>query len=92
MIDEIVSVIRYDQYYSKCHPNYCSYSYTHRFDILFIITTLIGVFGGVTLVLKLTAPLFAIIILSRKTRVQFNNHETSRTSIDQNKGRLKILV
>ncbi len=51
MIDEITSDIQFDLFYSQCNPAYCSYSYTHRFDALFIITTIIGIFGGLSFVL-----------------------------------------
>ncbi|UJR06767.1 hypothetical protein I4U23_011054 [Adineta vaga] len=69
MIDQTISNIRFDLYYTQCNPAYCSYSYTHRFDILFMFTTIIGIFGGLSLVIKLLAPLIATVILRRKNPV-----------------------
>lgn len=68
MIDEMTNDIQFDLYYSECNPNYCSYSYAHRFDILFIVTTIIGIFGGLSFLLRQIAPLIASIILQRKNR------------------------
>ena len=68
MIDEKRSITHSDLYYSQCNPAYCSYSYTRRFDVLFMGTTLIGVFGGLSFVMRLLAPLIATIILRWKNR------------------------
>ena len=51
MIDELINNTRFDFYYAHCKPAYCSYSYEHRFDVLFIITTIIGIYGGLSFVL-----------------------------------------
>ena len=68
MIDDIVTDVRFDLFYSQCNPSYCFYSYAHRFDVLFIATTIIGIFGGISFVLRITAPLFAALILRWKNR------------------------
>jgi hypothetical protein len=68
MIDEITSNTRFDLYYYQCNPAYCSYSYTRRFDVLFIFTTIIGIFGGLSFVIRLIAPFIAAAILRRKNR------------------------
>ena len=68
MIDGKRSIIHFDLYYGQCNPAYCSYSYTRRFDVLFMGTTLIGVFGGLSFVIRLLAPLIATVILRWKNR------------------------
>ena len=73
MIDEIISNVRFDLFYAQCNPAYCSYSYTHRFDALFIVTTVIGIFGGISLALQLMAPFIAAMILRWKNKNTRNN-------------------
>ncbi|CAF4150353.1 unnamed protein product, partial [Adineta steineri] len=69
MIDETICDIRFELYYSQCNPTYCSYSYKRRFDILFIFTTIIGIFGILSFTIKIIAPLIAAAMLRCKNRV-----------------------
>ncbi|CAF1387811.1 unnamed protein product [Adineta ricciae] len=68
MIEEMIINVQYDSYYSECNPQYCSYSYTRRFNIIFVITTIIGIFGGLSFGLRVLAPLITIIILHWENR------------------------
>ncbi|CAF1463847.1 unnamed protein product [Rotaria sordida] len=74
MIDEMISDIRFDLYYSQCNPAYCSYSYTRRLDVLFIITTIIGIFGGLSFALRFISPFIAAIVLRWKNRRVFEDN------------------
>ncbi|CAF1585945.1 unnamed protein product [Adineta ricciae] len=73
MIDEMSSTVRFDLFYDQCQPIYCAYSYAHRFDVLFVFTTFFGIFGGLSFILKQSAPFLALIILRRKNRVAPDN-------------------
>ena len=73
MVDSMTDAIRFELYYAQCNPTYCAYSYTHRFDILFVVTTIFGIFGGLSLILKLIAPVISAMILRRKNLVVSNN-------------------
>ena len=53
MVDEWVFNVSYESYFSQCNPSICSYTYVKRFNILFIITTLIGSIGGIVTTLML---------------------------------------
>lgn len=57
MIDEWKLNITYDHYYTACAPAYCTYSFIMRFDSVYIFTTIMGLSGGLTIVLKLAVPL-----------------------------------
>ena len=35
MIEQLIDEVLFTQYYSRCNPTYCIYSYSHRFDLLF---------------------------------------------------------
>ncbi|CAF0812814.1 unnamed protein product [Adineta steineri] len=43
----------YQHYFNACNPLTCTYTYTHQFDILFIITTVISFIGGIVTVLMI---------------------------------------
>ncbi|CAF0897908.1 unnamed protein product [Adineta steineri] len=43
----------YGHYFNACNPLTCTYTYTHQFDILFIITTVISFIGGIVTVLMI---------------------------------------
>jgi hypothetical protein len=38
----------YTAYFSQCAPLTCDYSYVERNDIVYIITTILGLYGGLT--------------------------------------------
>ncbi|CAF1187523.1 unnamed protein product [Rotaria sordida] len=92
MIDEITSMIRFDLFYSQCHPAYCSYSYTSRFNVIFIVTTIAGIFGGLSFVLRLIAPFIASVILRRKNRVLSHNSALDTMPSQQNRRKLNSVL
>ena len=68
MIDQIIQDIHLDSFYSQCNPSSCSYSYSQRFNALYSFTILIGVFGGLSTLLRVVAVLLAEGILRRRNR------------------------
>ncbi|CAF1453467.1 unnamed protein product [Adineta steineri] len=61
MMDELMietwnSSIMYESYYNECQPSQCSYTVDTKNDAIYIITTLIGLVGGLITVLKLMVP------------------------------------
>ena len=56
MVEEWNSSLRYASYYDECQPAQCIYTHTTRNDIIYIVTTLIGLVGGLVTVLKLVVP------------------------------------
>ncbi|CAF0899801.1 unnamed protein product [Adineta ricciae] len=83
IIDEIRSTIRFDLFYSQCYPTYCAYSYLHRFHIIFIITTLFGILGDLSFILKFLVRFIVAMILRWKHKNTSNN--TTSTNIRQNR-------
>jgi hypothetical protein len=47
----------FNLYYTQCNPSLCTYIYSRRFDLLFMLTTIVGVCGGLATILKLIALL-----------------------------------
>ena len=58
------SNISYSTFYTQCQPLSCIYSVSKQKDTVKIITILLGVYGGLTTVLRFVAPL--LITIARK--------------------------
>ncbi|UJR12075.1 hypothetical protein I4U23_016253 [Adineta vaga] len=88
MVEEMIINTHFDLYYSQCNPKYCSYSYTRRFHVVFVVTTIIGIFGGLSFGINFFAPLIAIIILRRKNRVLPNTIVSQIETLRQSRIRI----
>jgi hypothetical protein len=58
LIDELfieswINSSNYSAYFSTCAPSICRYSYTERNSVLYMITTFLGLYGVLTVGLKL---------------------------------------
>ena len=86
MINEMRNEIGYDRFYSQCNPPQCSYSFNRRFDILFAVTTIFGIFGVVSFGLKVVALLIAAKIIKRiHPAATANNNMALGTSSQTNR-------
>ncbi|CAF4519105.1 unnamed protein product, partial [Rotaria sp. Silwood2] len=57
----------YETYYNACQPIKYTYSYATTTDLLYILTTLFGLVGGMMTILKLVVPLFVKIVRRNKS-------------------------
>jgi hypothetical protein len=62
MVEEWTNSVSYSSLFTECNPSYCTYSNNERPHILVIITTLISVFSGLNIVLKLFIPLIIRVV------------------------------
>jgi hypothetical protein len=78
----------FEFYFNQCHPLECQHTYQSRLILIYMITTIIGLIGGLTVALQLLAPL--IVKLAPKvwnyvTRQRRNNtvltEESSSTGL-----------
>ncbi|CAF1405920.1 unnamed protein product [Adineta ricciae] len=46
----------YENYYDRCAATLCTYSYIEHFNIFYISTTILGVYSGLTIVLRILIP------------------------------------
>ena len=53
MVDSWSSYISFTSFYKACAPMSCTYEYKRRNDLFSVITTVIGVFGGLSLAFKI---------------------------------------
>ncbi len=77
MLEHWGETIDYDKYYEQCAPKRCSYTFTSRNSALYILTTVVGILGGVTAVLKFVVPLVVGFIRER-IRPKLNTGRHSR--------------
>jgi hypothetical protein len=57
LVDQCKTNICSDQYYTACSPLSCTYSIEERVSLIYIVTVIIGLYGGLTVALKLVGPL-----------------------------------
>ena len=58
--------INYGLYYKNCNPLSCSYTITKNFNIPTVITTIVGLIGGLSVILRIITPI--VIKLCRRQR------------------------
>ncbi|CAF3324431.1 unnamed protein product [Rotaria sp. Silwood2] len=85
MTEEIKVKVDFNNYYAQCKPTHCSYVYSHRCDVLFAITTMIGVYGGLSVFLNFIIP----VIVKRSLRDRM--HYLWQTLVDLNLFKSRIL-
>ena len=52
-IDQSNQTVSYENYFAACSPSNCYYTYVKSNDILYILTSLLGLYGGLTISLRL---------------------------------------
>jgi hypothetical protein len=57
MIDTWGDNIDYNRYYEQCAPKVCTYLFTSRNNALYVFTAMIGLFGGLSVALRIIVPL-----------------------------------
>ena len=68
-------------YFQACSANLCTYSYVRRFDLLYVIVTIIGLAGGLKTIMYFAAPRI-VEILRRIQRISCCDKTTDATSIE----------
>jgi hypothetical protein len=56
MVEEWNPSVIYENYYNECQPSQCTYTHQTKNDAIYIVTTLVGLIGGLTTALKLLVP------------------------------------
>jgi hypothetical protein len=62
MIEEWTIKGNFDNYYGTCEPATCTYTYAQRLDVVYVVTTIVGLFGGLVVVLRLLSPICVRIV------------------------------
>jgi hypothetical protein len=73
MIEQWNVSLIFEHYYNECLPMQCTYTLETKNDVIYIFTTLFGIVGGLTTVLKLLIPRLGNIIVycirKQRTRI-----------------------
>ncbi|CAF0789444.1 unnamed protein product [Adineta steineri] len=80
----------FSKFYHKCKPSYCSFTYEKETNIIYIITIIISLIGGINIILKLISPFIIKIIwkfigilkhcrASQVPTIQQENHQDNGT-------------
>jgi hypothetical protein len=80
MVDRWNDNVDYDRYYSRCKPLQCSYIVTTRGNLLYIFSTIVGIVGGLTTLLKLFSKIFVTIVRNRMRSSTGNATITGKSS------------
>ncbi|CAF5004632.1 unnamed protein product [Rotaria sp. Silwood1] len=59
----------YDRYFTECTSINCFYSYTERANPFYVATTLLGLYGGLTVVLRWWSP--RLVKLGRQVQIYY---------------------
>ena len=81
MVDRWNDYVDYDRYYSQCKPFQCSYIVTTRGNLLYIFSTIVGIIGGLTIILKLFSKLFVTTVRNRMRSSTENANITGKSSV-----------
>ena len=68
MIEQWNISTTYENYYNQCQPIECTYTYERKNGVVYIITALLGLLGGLITILKLVIP--TLVKFIRKIRRQ----------------------
>ncbi|CAF1661503.1 unnamed protein product, partial [Adineta ricciae] len=81
MVEQWNSSILFDNYYSECQPVQCIYTDKMKNSAIYIVTTIIGLIGGLVAALKLVVPRLVIIMSKRKSAAQNEDHKSMKQKL-----------
>ncbi len=62
-VEQWITTKNYSSYYRQCSPLICSYTYIQKFNVLYTVTFLIGLQGGLSIVLNWICPQIVRIVV-----------------------------
>ena len=69
-VEEWIPTIFYENYFRTCAPYECTYTHTEHPSFLYIATTLLAIYGGLTISLRILAPiLIQLFVRTRRERI-----------------------
>lgn len=84
MVENWTWSIAYEKYFNECRPIKCTYTHTTRNDAIYIVTTVIGLTGGLITVLELIVPRLVRILryLIQKRKIPETNTVKSEQPVN----------
>ncbi|CAF1395548.1 unnamed protein product [Adineta steineri] len=83
-----VTNINYPAYFSKCSPSSCSHSFKQRYSLIYTITLLIGLYGGLTFIFKWICPKIVVLFskiyryLKKRRNIVQSDLSTTVTTVE----------
>ena len=72
LLEEWEILSNFEDYYKECSPSSCTYKITQLLDIVYVLTTILGLYGGLVIILRLIVPssvqLVHLLIMRRHNR------------------------
>ena len=68
MIEQWIENVSFYSYFEQCHPTACVYTITQRFDLITTIVSVIGIAAGLSVVLRILAPMVVKLVRRMKQR------------------------
>jgi len=82
MVEEWTPSRMYDNYYNACQPSQCTYTHQTKNSVIYIVTTLVGLIGGLITMLKLIVPRLVMFVRNKRELPRTQNGKiTSKTSL-----------
>jgi len=78
--EQWLTTLNYSSYFHRCSPSLCSYTYIQKFSLIYIISFLLGLQGGLTIVLKWICP---IIIENAIKLINYRKKRSNRIHPEQ---------
>ncbi|CAF1074476.1 unnamed protein product [Adineta steineri] len=63
-IETWLTTMNYSAYFDYCSPTYCSYTYIQQLSSLYTVTLLLGLYGGLSVILKWICPKIVYILFN----------------------------
>lgn len=67
MVEEWDLKINYTAFYDSCHPIHCTYAYYDKYNALYLITIMMGIFGGLDVIVRIVCLIFVRFLLRLKS-------------------------
>ncbi|CAF1335115.1 unnamed protein product [Adineta steineri] len=87
-VETCLSNVSYNQFFEECKPDYCSVTVFETASFVIVITTILGLYGGLTTFLKLVVPFLVFstykLVRKYKQRAQVGIQQIPVTSLDNN--------
>lgn len=64
-IENWLKTLNYSSYYSQCQPEFCQYITSSRYELIHMITSFLGLSGGLSAMLRFIVPHIIKIILKK---------------------------
>jgi hypothetical protein len=86
----------FDLYFNQCAPQSCQYSYSKQYNPLYVVTTLMALFGGLTQGLHFILYCIQLIIIKfidhrkKKNQVAPNSHPSDIVVIDPDNNTIEM--